>query len=130
MKFPAVHINLVAAWIGILLGFASGFLLGTSFHQEDWLGGYGSFRRRLYRLAHISCFGLGAVNLLFYLTAQKLPAGVLLGWASASFLLGAITMPLCCLIMAHMPKARLLFAIPVFSLLTGGVLTLLEVLKV
>jgi hypothetical protein len=117
--------NLAAAWIGILLGFASGLLLGLGFHREDWLGGYGSFKRRLYRLAHISLFGLGALNLLFYLTARSLGAETAsLRIASWTFLLGAISMPVCCLVMAHLPRTRFLFAIPVGSLLTGGVFML------
>jgi len=124
-----MKINLLAAWVGILLGFLSGLALGLGFHRENWLGGYGSFTRRLYRLAHISLFGLGAVNLLFYFTTRALPAGTLLALASSTFIAGAITMPVCCLIMAHFPNTRSLFALPVVSLVTGGVLTLMEVIK-
>jgi hypothetical protein len=79
-----MQINLLAAWIGILLGFLSGLALGLFFHRDDWLGGYGSFRRRLYRLAHISLFGLGAINFFFYFTARALPAGPLLSYASSA----------------------------------------------
>ena len=125
-----MQINLLAAWLGILLGFLSGLALGLGFHRENWLGGYGSFKRRLYRLAHISLFGLGAVNFFFYFTARALPAGTLLSLASSAFLAGAITMPVCCLIMAHFPNTRSLFALPVVSLVTGGVLTLVEVAKI
>ena len=121
--------NLLAAWVGILLGFLSGLVLGLCFHRENWLGGYGSFKRRLYRLAHILLFGLGAVNLFFYLTARTLAPGSGLDLASSAFIIGAITMPICCIIMAHFPCKRLLFALPVFSLITGGVLTLVEVAK-
>jgi hypothetical protein len=124
-----MQINLLAAWLGILLGFLSGLALGLGFHQENWLGGYGSFKRRLYRLAHISLFGLGAVNFFFYFTTRALPAGLPLALASSAFIAGAITMPVCCLIMAHFPNTRMLFALPVVSLMTGGVLTLLEVSK-
>ena len=75
--------NLILAWLWILLGFASGMVLGMFFHAENWLGGYGSFKRRMYRLGHISFFGLGAVNLLFWLTMQKIaPAGPLAEFAS------------------------------------------------
>lgn len=122
-----VQINLLIAWIGILLGFSSGLVMGLCFHREDWLGGYGSFKRRLYRLAHISFFGLGAVNLFFYLTAHTLPGGAALSVASSLFVIGAITMPLCCVIMAHYPKTQMLFGVPVLSLMTGGALTLMEV---
>ena len=119
------QINLVLAWLWILLGFASGLGLGMFFHRENWLGGYSSLKRRLYRLAHISFFGLGAVNLCFYLTERAVPvAGVSLTWASWLFVLGALSMPGCCLAMAHFPRARMLFGIPVLSLLAAGMLTL------
>jgi hypothetical protein len=39
------------------------------------------------------------------------------GWG---FVIGAISMPLCCLLMANFPRTRLLFGVPVLSLLLGG----------
>jgi len=105
----------------MLLGFVSGMLMGIYFHNEGWLGGYGSFRRRLYRLGHISFFGLGMVNLIFYATAERFAHGWLVMVASWAFVVGAITMPLCCVLMAHFPKAHFLFAVPVLSLIAGGV---------
>jgi len=122
MKTPIVQWNLVAAWIGILLGFISGFALGSNFHQEQWLGGYASHKRRLYRLGHISFFGLALMNLMFYFTAR--------GFEHVSHvttIAGAISMPLCCLIMAHQPKLRALFLVPVASLVTAAIITLWEV---
>jgi hypothetical protein len=130
MNWQVPQVNLVFAWAGILLGFLSGMMLGMFFHREEWLGGYGSFRRRMYRLGHISFFGLGAVNLFFWLTVKLNPvAGESLTTASIAFIVGAITMPLCCALMAHFPKLHLFFAVPVVSLITGGLLTLLEVVK-
>jgi len=120
--------NLLFAWLWILLGFVSGLGLGLFFHRENWLGGYGSFQRRMYRLAHISFFGLGAVNLLFWLTLPRLaalePLAPAVTTASWAFIIGGVSMPLCCAIMAHFPKAHLIFAVPVISLILGGALTL------
>jgi hypothetical protein len=122
--------NLMLAWLWILLGFVSGMVLGMFFHGENWLGGYGSFKRRMYRLGHISFFGLGAVNLLFCLTVQNFSlTGAHIHFASLAFITGAIAMPICCVVMAHFPKAHLIFSVPVVSLITGGVLTLMEVIK-
>jgi hypothetical protein len=130
VNWQVPQLNLVAAWSGILLGFLSGMVLGMFFHREGWLGGYGSLPRRMYRLGHISFFGLGAVNLFFWLTVKLSPlAGTTVTVASGAFLLGAITMPLCCALMAHFPKLHLIFAVPVVSLITGGLLTLLEIVK-
>lgn len=130
MNITVPNLNLVLAWSWILLGFVSGMILGANFHREDWLGGYSSFPRRLYRLGHISFFGLGTVNLMFYLTVHNLPAlGSSVVSASWAFIVGGITMPICCLGTAHNPKFRMFFAIPVASLIVGGSLLLWEVIK-
>jgi hypothetical protein len=102
--------------------------MGLRFHQPDWLGGYASHQRRLYRLGHISFFGLGAVNFLFALTAGFCPAGTLLQVASKAFLVGAVTMPVACLVFAHNKGMHLIFSIPVTALLGGAVLTLIALL--
>ncbi len=126
----AFHLNLTLAWLWVVLGFVSGFLLGLNFHREDWLGGYGSFRRRLYRLGHISFFGLGLANLMFYFTIRLLGlAGAALEMASWGFIIGAVSMPVCCLVMAHRPELRALFLIPVLGLTVGSLSTLWEIIK-
>lgn len=70
MKTEITQINLLLAWLWILLGFISGMVMGMFFHRENWLGGYASFKRRMYRLGHILFFGLGVLNLMFCLTVQ------------------------------------------------------------
>jgi hypothetical protein len=130
MRTQVGEINLAIAWLWIVLGFVTGFVLGLNFHREDWLGGYGSFKRRLYRLAHISFFGLGAVNLMFYFTAKQFTAAaVLSSVASWGFVAGAVSMPLCCFVMAHHARARALFLIPVISLVAAGALTLWKIFE-
>ena len=122
--------NLWMAWLWISLGFLSGMLLGLFFHRENWLGGYGSLKRRMYRLGHISFFGLGTVNLLFWLTARNLPMSdvptLIASWA---FVVGALTMPICCVIMAHFPKFHAIFTVPVVSLLLAGTLTFAAIIQ-
>lgn len=130
MKLSLPQLNLMLAWLWILFGFVSGMVLGMFFHGENWLGGYASFRRRMYRLAHISFFGLGAVNLFFWLTVKNLSAFTgPLRFASVAFVVGAIAMPVCAMFMAHFPKAHLIFSIPVLSLLLAGSLTLFAVTR-
>lgn len=118
------QINLILAWLWLCLGFVSGAIMGLFFHKEQWLGGYASLKRRLYRLAHISFFGLGLMNLAFFLTIQalQLPANTV-GVAGWFFIVGAISMPLCCLLMAQFPRVVPLFSLPVLSLLAGGLMT-------
>ena len=124
----AVSANLVFAWLWILLGFLSGMVMGLKFQDPNWLGGYSSFKRRMHRLAHISFFGLGAVNLFFYFSMKDAilaQSGML---ASRAFILGGIAMPICCWLMAWRPKTQPLFAIPVISLVSAAVLTLAQLM--
>ena len=115
-------VNLLAGWISILLGFVAGAVPGLFFWREEWLGGYGSWRRRMLRLAHISFFGLGFINLAFALTAARLtlPAaeGSLL-WASRLLLAGNVAMPLTCYLAAWKVSFRHLFAVPVTCMVLG-----------
>jgi hypothetical protein len=107
-----------------------GAVLGLKFHGEDWMGGYASLKRRLYRLGHVSFFGLAIINLLFFFTATYLSLdGACILVASWGFVIGAISMPVCCLIMAHHPGLKALFVLPVSSLIIAGALTLWEVAK-
>lgn len=123
------HANLLCAWLGILLGFISGLVFGLFFQNENWLGGYGCFKRRMYRLGHISFFGLAIVNFMFYLTGPAFAANSALALIAArAFIIGAIAMPVCCLLMAHFPRTRLLFAIPVISLILGASLTVISLI--
>lgn len=123
-------VNEAFGWLWIVLGFASGTLLGLKFHRENWLGGYGSHRRRLIRLGHISFLGLGFLNILFAHSLERIHLEPpLLATASWSFIVGALTMPICCGMMAWRRETQPLFAIPVLSLLIGGALALLGMVQ-
>ena len=112
--------NLIGGWLGMLAGVLSGAFAGLFFHQEDWLGGYGSYRRRMTRLGHISFFGLGFVNLIFAATVQQLfLRTAYLGFASWALIVGAITMPTCCFLSAWRKPFRHLFPVPVVSVAAG-----------
>jgi hypothetical protein len=70
------------------------------------------------------------VNLCFFLTAKAIGmAGAPLTIASWSFVVGAISMPLCCLAMAHSLRSHAFFAVPVISLLVGGALMVFAVAR-
>lgn len=120
-----VELHLLAGWGGLGLGFVSGGMIGTRFYRDEWLGGYGSLRRRMVRLGHIAFIGLGLVNIAFALSIAALPAPEPLARvSSAGFLVGAATMPLCCFLTAYRERMRILFPLPVTSLL-GAVVALL-----
>jgi len=121
--------NLLAGWVAIFLGFVAGAVPGLFFWMEDWLGGYGSWRRRLVRLAHISFFGLGFINVLFALSVPHLglTAGApLLGWSSVLLVGGVIAMPAVCYLSAWRQPFRNLFFIPVTCMVLGVGLFLWE----
>jgi hypothetical protein len=108
--------HLYFAWTWILVGLVSGTIIGMFFHDEAWLGGYASWRRRMMRLGHVSFLGTGLLNFAFALSvdlaglegAPRIP-GVL-------FVLGAVTMPLVCFLSAWRRRFRMFFFVPVLSL--------------
>ncbi len=112
--------NLVFAWIWIFTGLIAGAVQGMAFHRDDWMGGYGSWRRRLTRLGHIAFLGTAAINLAFAFTVQLFHvAHVLLAWISPMLILGAVAMPAVCYLAAWRMPWRHLFAIPVAALIGG-----------
>jgi hypothetical protein len=123
-------VNETFGWVWILVGFLSGLALGMGFHRDDWLGGYGSFRRRLIRLGHISFLGLGILNILFAAGGPRLALGApTLALASWMFVTGGITMPACCVLMAWRRGFYVLFGLPVASLVLGAALTVVGLLR-
>jgi hypothetical protein len=100
------------------------------FWREDWLGGYGSWRRRMTRLGHVSFFGLGLINIAFELSVSRLglPHGAGLRVASVSLCLGAATMPLVCYLAAWRQPYRHLFFVPVAAVVTGVAIMAIEAL--
>ena len=103
------------AWCWILLGLLSGVAMGLLFHRDDWLGGYGSWPRRMVRLGHISFFGTGMLCLLAALTRSQWP-----GVGGGEWLVvGALTMPAVCFASAAWKPARHLFFVPVLGLIAG-----------
>ena len=106
------------------MGILSGIIPGLLFHDQDWWGGYASWRRRLTRLGHISFFGLGFLNLAFALSAKVFALPEPLFLPSLLFIVGAITMPAVCYLSAWKQPFRHLFFIPVTALLIATILTL------
>ena len=117
----AKEVALLTGWIGMLLGVVSGAVIGLFFHREDWMGGYGSFRRRMTRLGHIAFFGIGFLNLLFGLTIHAHPIADTPARVGAVALVVALsTMSLCCFLTAWRKEPfRHFFFIPVISAGTG-----------
>jgi hypothetical protein len=116
--------NLYAGWIGIFLGLCAGAVEGLFFHEESWRGGYGSWRRRMVRLGHISFFGIGFINLAYALSLAPLGIDNPAVLPSILLVAGAAGMPLVCYLSAYRKPFRHLFFIPAGSVIWGVALFL------
>ena len=92
--------NLYAAWIGIFLGIIVGVVIGLFFHNEGWMGGYSSWRRRMIRLGHVSFFGIALINFAYALSIAVFNVEIASSYSSYLFIAGAVTMPLICFLCA------------------------------
>ena len=120
-----MEVTVVFAWVLILVGIVYGAVLGLGFVSEHWLGGYGSWRRRLLRLGHIACFGMAALNLACAWTLGDQVAesqGVMF----AAWLLGiaGVSMPAVCVLSAWRQTLRHAFVLPVLSAAAGCVVVI------
>src|SRR5207249_10603414 len=101
--------NWYAGWGLILAGFVSGAALGLAFHRDNFLGGFGSFRRRMLRLGHIAFCALRMLNLIVALSP----------WSSPLLVAGGVMMPTVCFLTAWKEKCRHVFALPVVTLVAA-----------
>lgn len=124
-----VETNLVFGWVWIVVGLASGAWLGMFFYDADWLGGYGTWRRRMVRLGHISFVGTGLLNVAAAVSVAARSAPTLSASSSWLLILGAATMPAICLLSAWRDGFRHWFAIPVASLILGTAAVALQVAR-
>lgn len=120
-------LNLAFGWIWITAGFLSGAMLGMGFHKENFMGGYGSWERRLARLGHIAFFGTGILNVLLGMTLFTLdpvvrPDQVTSELIQILFIVGGVGMPTCCFIAARYKRFRHAFVVPALALLLGGII--------
>ena len=118
LMLGAAMTNWSVGWWLILMAFVTGALLGMFFHDERFMGGYDSFRRRLARLGHISLAALGMLNVLFAVSTPVVSTWpqLLAPWG---LILGGISMPIVCFLTAWKRNFRHLFFIPVTALIVG-----------
>lgn len=121
----AVHsLQWTIGWSLVLTGFVTGALLGLGFFHAAFLGGYDSFRRRIWRLGHVACVALGGL-LVVVSTLPRVAGSEWTTVADHAFITGALAMPTVCLLAGWRAPLRHLFFIPVLALLTGVICTLL-----
>ncbi|MEN8127611.1 MAG: hypothetical protein ABFR90_07370 [Planctomycetota bacterium] len=110
-------INLYVAWVSMLLGAIAGAVIGLFFYNNDFLGGYTSWRRRMVRLGHIAFFGIGLINLAFALSLKPLGIPETPRIPSLLLIVAAVAMPLTCYLSAIKPFFRHFFFIPASSVI-------------
>ena len=125
MDGPTFPLNWQAGWLLVLASFLTGAVIGLAFHRDDFLGGYGSFRRRLVRLGHIALAALGLMNVVFALSPWPVPGSWPATAASFCFIAGGATMPAACFLTAWRAGFRHVFAVPVMALTGAVVFTLI-----
>ena len=117
-------LNWYVGWAMILAAFVTGAMLGLFFYRDDFLGGYGSFRRRVLRLGHIALAALGLINVVYGFSTAGLEPSSRLLVASIGFIVGGISMPLVCFLSAWRVNFRRWFFLPVAALIIAAVQTL------
>ncbi len=109
-------------WAMMAFGAVLGMLIGLKSHLDNWLGGYGTYRRRILRLGHIASFALGGMTVLYMASVPPellaSPTAVLKVGVTA-MVLGALLMPTVCLGTAWREQFRHLFGIPAISVLVA-----------
>lgn len=113
--------NAVFGWGLVLAGFASGALLGLGFHREGFLGGYGSYARRLLRLGHIALVALGMLNVLYAIYPGPFAGTTAAAIAGVGLMVGGVSMPVACFLAAWREPLRFLFPVPVIALVASAI---------
>lgn len=122
---PQHVLNWYAGWGLLLSAFVTGAVIGLFFHRDDFLGGYGSFSRRILRLGHIALAALGMINVIFSYSPWPVEGTRDALAASWGFVLGGVTMPAVCFLSAWRDGFRYLFFVPVTCLIAAAIATLL-----
>ncbi len=116
--------NILIGWCGMIGGAVLGMTFGLWAESRDWAGGYGSFRRQAYRLAHVAAFALGIINVLYGTCTEGLrQLPMWMGQAgSVAMIAGGVLMPIACLAAAWHRSLKYLFPIPATCVLTALVI--------
>src|SRR4051794_12431836 len=118
----AMSATWVAGWGLILAGVTRWAAMGLGFHWDGILGGYVYVRRGVMRLGHVALVALGALNVLFALSA--LPVSGVSRAASVCWIAGGAAMPVVCFLTGWRAAWRRAFPLPVALLVTAVVLTI------
>jgi hypothetical protein len=118
-------VNWYAGWWMLLGAFATGAVMGLGFWREGFMGGYGSWRRRMVRLGHIALAALGILNMVYGLAGLPAEGTWQAQAAGIALIVGSVAMPATCFLAAWRMGWRHAFAAPVAALIAAAVCVLL-----
>lgn len=124
--------NRRVAWTCILAGVVTGLTLGLwSFDGPvgvpAWLGEYGDTPRRLARLGHIACFGIGFLNLHLVRTLEARSVITRsLRVAARCMIFGNVFLPVTLFAAAAYPPLKYLMPLPALAVAAGVLLVVLD----
>ncbi len=117
------------AWSGMVAGALLGLVMGLwafdgPVAPPSFVGDYGDTSRRLLRLGHIACFGLGALNLLLVREWARIGRATQADrWAAWTMNFGNVCLPAVLVAAAVYQPLKYLLPIPALSVLAALVLT-------
>ena len=121
MSSTPTDLNRIVAWTGMACGAALGLIMGLwSFDgplaPPSFIGDYTDTPRRLLRLGHIACFGIGILNLLLVQAlVESRDSPRVARRAAQAMNFGNVFLPLVLLIAAVYTPAKYLLPFPALS---------------
>ena len=118
--------NIRFGWIWVLFGIISGMILGMfvfngPIQLSNEMMTYTSLPRRMLRLAHISFFGLGFLNMFYSITMKSLNIKVD-RLTSRLLIFGSVTIALFLIISAFYEPFKYSLVIPALSLFVAAII--------
>lgn len=129
------NINRKVGWVSLVVGAVTGLIMGLwSFDGPvsvpQVVGDYDALSRRLIRLGHIACFGLGILNILI---ARELPQAALADntkkLASRAMNFGNIFLPTTLFAGATIRPAKYLMSFPAVAITVALIITAYGLLR-
>jgi hypothetical protein len=112
---------LTYALLGLPGGLVFGLVLGLVARRESGWGGYGSFRRRAARLAHVAAVMLPLIGGFYALVLDGHAASVEAAWLGVRlWIAGGVALPLVLVAAAWRPRVQLALPVPACAVVGGA----------
>ncbi|MFC1847052.1 hypothetical protein ACFLYS_03235 [Chloroflexota bacterium] len=117
------EVNVIFGWAWMCLGFIFGMTLGLWAEGDTWLGGYASVARRYLRLGHVAFIALPIINILYGKELPLVDLGDSMKYIGSYLMIfGAVGVPITCVSVAFVRKARYFLPLPASAILIGTII--------